>query len=294
MRPIRELAIDLRLAVRTLTRSSRFSVMAVSALGVGLGANIAAFSAFDAVFARDLPVRHPEELVTFHWLRRNDSMVAGYSGYGRPGPGGTGLRTSFSPVTFERFRVGTQTFSDVFAFADRFRLSVTVDGITEAASGQLVSGNYYTALGVPAVRGRALTDADDAPGAPAVAVITFRYWQRRFAADPEVVGRTVAINGVPVAIVGITPEGFDGTLATETSDFTMPLAQAQLAEATGIPKPPSTWWVRIMGRLKPGASIAQVLPDLQPLFEASVHESWAMRPPDRRCGRRVAPSSPVT
>ena len=75
---------DLRMAARTLSRSVWFSILAILVLGVGLGATIAAFSAFDAVLARDLPVRHPEELVTFHWLRTNDSMVAAYSGYGRP------------------------------------------------------------------------------------------------------------------------------------------------------------------------------------------------------------------
>ncbi len=271
---------DLRMAARTLSRSVWFSVLAILVLGVGLGAAIAAFSAFDAVLARDLPVRRPEELVTFHWLRTHDSMVAAYSGYGRPGPAGTGLRTSFSAVTFERFRAGTRTLSHVFAFADRVRLSLSVDGLPEIASGQLVSGNYYTALGVPALRGRVLTDDDDRPGAHAVAVITYRYWQRRFAADEAVVGRTILVNRSPVTIAGITPEGFDGTLATETSDLTLPLGQAHLTESSGRPKPRSTWWLRIMGRARPGISIEQVSADLQALFEASVHESWAMRPTD--------------
>jgi predicted permease len=280
MRFMSSVVTDLRLAVRSLLRNGTFALLAILALAVGLGANAAAFSAFDAVLAKDLPVRNPEELVTFHWLRTNDSMVAAYSGYGRPGPGGTGVRTSFSPVTFERFRTSSQTLSHAFAFADRFTLSVTSDRVTEAASGQVVSGNYYAALGVPAFRGRVLTEADDIAGSQAVAVMTYRYWHRRFAGDPNVIGRTVVINGSPVVIVGVTPEGFDGTLATETSDLTVPLVHAGVAEQNGRPKPRSTWSLRIMGRLKAGASLQHVEPDLRTVFEDSVRESWAMRPPD--------------
>jgi predicted permease len=271
---------DLRFAIRSLLRNGTFALLAILALAIGLGANTAAFSAFDAVLARDLPVRNPEELVTFHWLRTNDSMVAAYSGYGRPGPGGTGIRTSFSPVTFERFRTSSQSLSHVFAFADRFTLTVTSDGVTEGASGQVVSGNYYAALGVPAFLGRVLGEADDIVGAQAAAVVTYRYWHRRFGGDPNVIGRTVVINASPVVIVGVTPEGFDGTLATETSDFTLPLVHAGLAEQNGRPKHRSTWSLRIMGRLKPGASLEQVEPDLRGVFDDSVRESWAIRPPD--------------
>jgi predicted permease len=168
----------------------------------------------------------------------------------------------------------------VIAFADRLTLTVSVDGLAEAASAQVVSGNYYSALGVPAFRGRVLTDGDDRADAPAVAVMTYRYWQRRFAGDPNAIGRTIVINGAPLVIVGVTPEGFNGTLATKTSDLTIPIAHAALAEQSGRAKPRSTWSVRIMGRLRDDASLDQVEPDLAQLFDDSVRESWAMRPPD--------------
>jgi predicted permease len=271
---------DLRFTVRSLMRNRMFAALATLTLAIGLGANIAAFSAFDAVLGRDLPVRDPERLVALHWLRSNDSMIAAYSGYGRPGPDGMGIRTSFSPITFERFRTSSHALSDVFAFGDRLTLTVTVDGFAEAASAQVVSGNYYSALGVPAFRGRVLTDGDDRADAPAVAVMTYRYWQRRFAGDPNVIGRTIVANGSPLVIVGVTPEGFDGTLATETSDLTIPIAHASLAEENGRAKPRSTWSLRIMGRLKDDASLEQVEPDLRQVFEDSVRESWAMRLPD--------------
>ncbi len=272
---------DVRFAVRTLGRHRAFAAMAIVTLGAGLGANIAAFSAFDAVLVKNLPVEKPEELVAFDWLRTSDSMVAGYSGYGRPGPApGTGIRTAFSPVTFQRFRQSSQTLSDVFAFAERYRVSVNSAGQTDSASGQLVSGNYFTALGVQPLRGRVLTEADDTADAAPVAVITHRYWQRRFSGDPDIIGRSVTINRWPAVIVGVTPEHFDGTLVTETSDLTIPMAKAALVEANGLPKRASVWWVRIMGRMKPGRTPQQVHAELQSLFEDSVRESWGLRPAD--------------
>ncbi len=281
MRLMNDLGADIRFAIRTIGRNKAFATMAILTLAVGLGTNTAVFSAFDAILVKSLPVKDPQSLVAFDWLRTADSMVAGYSGYGRPGPApGTGIRTSFSPLTFQRFRQSSRTLSDVFAFADRYRLSVDADGLTDPASGQLVSGNYFTALGVPALKGRVLTALDDAADAPPVAVITHRYWQRRFAADPDIVGRTITVNRSPVTIVGVTPEGFNGTLVTETSDLTLPMGQAPLFEANGLAKPPSIWWMRIMGRLQPGRTIPQVHAELQRLFEESVRESWAMRAVD--------------
>ena len=278
---IAEFAADLRFAIRTLGRHKAFAGMAIATLAVGLGANIAAFSAFDAVLVRNLPVEKPEQLVTFDWLRTNDSMVAGYSGYGRPGPvSGTGIRTSFSPMTFHRFRQSSQTLSDVFAFAERYRLNVETSGQTDSASGQLVSGNYFNALGVPPLMGRVLTDLDDTASAPPVAVITHRYWQRRFAGDPDIIGRAVTVNRWPMVIVGVTPESFNGTLVSETSDLTLPLAKAPLIEADGLAKRASVWWVRLMGRVRPGRTLQQVHAELQRPFEDSVRESWGRRPAD--------------
>ena len=299
MQLIAEFAADLRLAVRTLGRHRAFAGMAIATLAVGLGANIAAFSAFDAVLVRNLPVEKPEQLVTFDWLRTSDSMIAGYSGYGRPGPvSGTGIRTSFSPITFHRFRQSSQTLSDVFAFAERYRLNVETSGQTGSASGQLVSGNYFNALGVPPLMGRVLTDLDDTASAPPVAVITHRYWQRRFSGDPDIIGRPVTVNRWPMVIVGVTPESFNGTLVSETSDLTLPLAKAPLIEADGVAKRASVWWVRVMGRVRPGRTLQQVHADLQPPFEDSVRESWERRPADtpgpRRTGMpvlRVLPGS---
>ena len=221
---------DLRYAVRSLRARKAFAAACVLTLALGIGANTAVFTVVNAVLLRTLPVDKPDELVMFYWLRQPDPMVESYSGYGRQGPNGAGVRTSFSSLTFERFRDQSSTLAQVFAIAPLRDASVSADGQTDGVTADLVSGGYFEGLGVPAARGRVLTDADDRIEAEAVAVISHRYWQRRFDGDPAVVGRAIHVNRVPVTIVGVTPEGFDGIRMTETTDITMPMALAARVE----------------------------------------------------------------
>ena len=268
---------DLRLAVRSLSARKTFTAAAVLTLALGIGANTSVFTVVSAVLLRTLPVNRPEELVMFHWLRLPDPMVESYSGYGRPGPNGAGVRTSFSLLTLERFRDQSSTLAQVFAIAPLRDASVSADGQTDAVTADLVSGSYFAGLGVPAARGRVLTDADDRIEAEAVAVISHRYWQRRFDGDPAILGRAVHVNRVPVTIVGVTPEGFDGIRMTETTDVTIPLAMASRVEG-GRTRPVSMWWMQIMARLKPGVRREQAMADVERLFDDSARESWAARP----------------
>ena len=122
-----------------------------------------------------------------------------------------------------------------------------------------------------------LTDADDRIEAEAVAVISHRYWQRRFDGDPAILDRAIQVNRVPVTIVGITPEGFDGIRMTETTDVTIPMAMASRVES-GTTRPVSMWWMQIMARLKPGVQREQAMADVERLFDDSARESWAARP----------------
>ena len=195
---------DVRHAFRGLLRRPAFTAVAAISLALGIGANTAVFSVVDALLLRTLPVKDPEELVMFDWLRTPDSMVAGYSGYGRPGPAGLGVRTSFSALTVERFREHTTTLSAVFAFSPAGTLNVVADRQADTASGLFVSGDYYAGLGVQALVGRTLSASDDRPQAEPVAVISHRYWRRRFASDPSLVGKTIDVNRSPVVIVGVT------------------------------------------------------------------------------------------
>jgi predicted permease len=281
LRLLDELRGDLRYAFRTLGKSKGFTAAAIATLALGIGANTAVFSVVDALLLRKLPVNNPQELVVFDWLRAADSMVAGYSGYGRPGPApGLGVRTSFSALTVERFGQHTATLSDVFAFSPTGTLNVIADGQTDTASGLFVTGRYFPGLGIRASVGRTLSASDDRPEAEPVAVISHRYWRRRFASDPNVVGKTIDVNRSPVVIVGIAPEGFDGPRMSESSDITLPLASAARLSPTGRARPVSVWWLQIMGRLKPGSTREQALAELQTTFADTVRESWAARPPD--------------
>ena len=276
-----ELRGDLRYAVRTFGRSKGFTAAAIATLALGIGANTAVFSVVDALLLRTLPVKNPDELVVFDWLRSPDSMVAGYSGYGRQGPApGLGVRTSFSALTVERFREHAATLSDVFAFSPTGTLNIVADRQADTASGLFVTGSYFAGLGVRALVGRTLSASDDRPQAEPVAVISHRYWRRRFAGDPSVVGKTIDVNRLPVVIVGITPEGFDGPRMSESSDITLPIAIAARLSPTGRARPVSVWWLQMMGRLKPGVTREQALAELQATFAETVRESWAARPPD--------------
>ena len=276
-----ELRGDLRFAFRTFGRSKGFTAAAMATLALGIGANTAVFSVVDALLLRKLPVKNAEELVVFDWLRTPDSMVARHLGYGRPGPApGLGVRTSFSALTVERFREHTATLSDVFAFSPTGMLNIVADRQADTASGLFVTGSYFAGLGVPALVGRTLSASDDRPQAEPVAVISHRYWQRRFASDPSLVGKTIDVNRSPVVIVGITPEGFDGPRMSESSDITLPIAVAARLSPTGRARPVSVWWLQMMGRLKPSVTREQALAELETTFAATVRESWAARPPD--------------
>ena len=281
LRLVDELCGDLRYAFRTIGKSKGFTAAAIATLALGIGANTAVFSVVDALLLRKLPVKNPDELVVFDWLRTPDSMVARHLGYGRPGPApGLGIRTSFSALTIARFREHTATLSDVFAFSPTGTLNIVADGLAETASGLFVTGRYFTGLGIGASVGHTLAASDDRPEAEPVAVISHRYWRRRFASDPSVVGKTIDVNRSPVVIVGVTPEGFDGPRMNESSDITLPVALAARLSPTGGARPVSVWWLQMMGRLKPGVTPEQAHAELQTTFAETVRESWAARPPD--------------
>jgi len=181
---------DLRYGLRMLRKSYSFTSIAVLSLALGIGANTALFSVVDAVLLKKLPVREPDRLVLFKSLVVRGFSYGGYNGSTQPDPA-TGMTagTSFPYQTFARFREQESVLSDVFVFAPIGTLNVKVDGPADVATGQIVSGNYYTSLGVQPIVGRAIVDTDDDAAAAPVAMISYRYWQRRFDGDPAEIGR---------------------------------------------------------------------------------------------------------
>ena len=186
---------DLRYALRMLRKSPGFTAVAVLTLALGIGANTAIFSLMNAVLLENLPVRHPEELTVLRYSDR---------------PSG-GADEDFSYPMYEGLRDKTQVFTGVLARSG-VSFNVTYAGHSEWAQGELVSGNYYQVLGVRPWRGRLLAPEDDrTPGAHPVAVLSFRYWQTRFAGDPAIVGEKILLDGRPMTVVGVSPPGFFGT-----------------------------------------------------------------------------------
>ena len=249
---------DLRYGTRLLLRNPGFAAVAVSSLALGIGANTALFSVTDALMLRMLPVPHADEIVR--------------------------LRTPLSYPAFRTIRDRTQTLAGMSAFSV-FPASVRTGEDAEQAVGQMVSGDFYSVLGVNAVLGRVLSPDDDRiPGVGGrdgpVAVISYQYWQRRFALDPSVVGRTITLNGVPVTIVGVAPPKFFGVIQTLSPDLTVPIA----LQPRVFPSTSTELWVHgdegsiltydltdtygpeIVGRLKSGITIERAQAELTVLY----------------------------
>jgi predicted permease len=269
---------DCRYGARSLRKSPGFTLVAVLSLGIGIGANTALFSVVDAVLLKKLAVEEPDRLVLFRWTSGPNFSPGSHHGNVTRDESGRLVKSSFAYQTYARLREQPGPLSDVFAFG-AVPLNVSADGRADVADGQAVSGNYYAALGVPALVGRAITDEDDRAAAPPVAVLSYRYWQWRFAGDPRVVGRQINLNNVAFTVVGITPQGFNGTMQVGSSpDVSIPIAwEPQVSGARPLMAGAGAWWLRLMGRLKPGATPEQARAGLEHIFQQSALDHRAAR-----------------
>ncbi len=277
---------DLRYGWHMLAKHRGFTAVAVLTVALGVGANTALFSVVDAVLLKKLPVNDPDRLVLFTSTASKEFSPGGYTGSSSRDPvTGLPVRTSFPYLTFTRFREQQNALSDVFAFGS-VSLNVNADGEADVASGQAVSGNYYAALGVPAFLGRTINEGDDQASANAVAVLSHRYWLRRFGANRDVIGKQVNLNNVAFTIVGVSPAGFNGTgQIGESQDVLIPIAwEPQVSGERSRMKGAGIWWLRIMGRLKPGATAEQAQAALEGIFLQSVL--------DHRVARQAQQSPP--
>jgi predicted permease len=245
---------DVRYGIRLLRGSPVFTIVAVLSLAIGIGASAAVFTLADALLFKKLPVASPDELVIFRWQSGPRNPASALSGNFDSNESMT-ASTSFSAPTVDAFRIDGASVAEVFGFATVPSLDMTIDGQSEVGNGQVVSGNYFSTLGLRAAAGRLLVDADDRAGAPLVAVISHAFWVRRFGEAPDVVGKMVVVNRVPVTIVGVTPRRFHGVFEVGSSPLlTLPIA-ARPAIASGTAwNDPGYWWVLAMARLRPGVS----------------------------------------
>jgi predicted permease len=263
-----------------LKKHPAFVLVAVLTIAIGVGANTALFSVVDAVLLKKLPVKDPDQLVLFNASWNTDKFgPGGFNGSNRFDPEKhLTVGTSFPLQTLARFRQEQSVLSDVFAFAP-VDITMNAGGQAEVVTAQAVSGNYYSALGVPAYVGRTITDSDDNGGVTPVAVLSHRFWTTRFNGDPAIVGKQVNLNNVAFTIAGVTPETFTGTSEVgSTQDVTIPIAWEQQVsgERTNL-RGAGIWWLRLMGRMKPGVTIEQAQTAFAEPFQASVLEHRAAR-----------------
>ena len=278
---------DLRLAVRVLLRTKSWTLIVLVSLALGIGANTALFTAVNGLLLQTVRVHEPERLVRFNWTGKND-MVRSSSDYGYSGGSAArNVRSTFSFAIFEQLRAANTTLIGLAAGAPMGSLNVIVNGDAQLATGYEASGNYFEVIGVSAALGRVFGEADDKPGAPPVAVISHPYWKKRFAGEPSVINRVVSINGQMVTIIGVTRQDFSGfqRLGGDPPDITVPLSfDALFSPPTPLPdaraavprmSQPTYWWLQLVGRLKPSASIEQARANFTTVFQNTAKAGMA-------------------
>ena len=265
--PFSRMTQDFRFAFRMLRRSPGFTSVAVLSLALGIGANTAIFSVIDALLLRTLPVKQSKQLVLFG---------AGLSsGIFSPFPNGdTDL---FSHPFFHQVRDKNRVLSDVAAMESmRDDVHVRFEGVNaelEPVKIRLVSGNYFSLLGVGAAAGRVLMPEDDQkPGGHPVAVMSHAFWERRFARNTEVIGRKITLNATVYTIIGVGAREFFGTVVGESPDFWIPLAmQAQVEPWLGDPFGAQSQSLWLIGRLKTGIGVPEAQADTNVVFQQWLH-----------------------
>ena len=273
---------DLRYGVRMLLKHKMFTLVAVLSLALGIGANTAIFSLLDAVLLKSLPVQEPEKLVLFG----NGEDIGMTNGFPR---GSTNL---FSYPFYQQIRQQQDVFSDVGAVLSipwDVHGKVNSSAETEPMSVQLVSGNYFSVLGVNASLGRTLSDEDDVnPGGHPVVVVSHGWWRQRLGADPSVIGKTITIDQTSYTIIGVGAKDFFGTTVGQSPNLWIPLAME--------PQMPPTHWngrakreqqnLYLIGRLQNGAQMDQANAAVNVRFKQHLRD-WAGAQPSEEQARNI-------
>jgi len=247
---------DIRYGLRGLRKRPGFSFLAIITLALGIGANTAIFTLVNAVLLKSIPVSNPEQLVIF-----TDQTNEGTSIEDSPRDG---QWRRYSYASYQYLRGHNQSIEDLVAFrSGESRLSIRQTGAesnapTQRGRGHLVTANYFSVLGVSALKGRVLTPADDSPGAPPVTVVSHNYWQRQLNSDPNIVGKGLILNGTNFTVVGVTPPEFFGVRVRRSPDMWLPLSFHPQVELTkSYLEDNQVYWLTLMGRLKQGVRIEQ-------------------------------------
>ena len=272
-----ELAQDVRYGCRTMAANKAFGALAVLSLALGVGANTAIYSLMDSILFRALPVADPEALVVLNWRSlppQNASkqwvhVVHGIQGIFWPGDKGTLASGIFPYGAFETLREDNPVFSALFGYFDARNKTVAIRGQATSAGAEYVTGEYFHGLGVAPVAGRLISSEDDRQGAAPVAVISFATCQNRFGEPANAIGQSILVDNVPFTVIGVAPPEFSGVDPGAAPGLYLPLHSNVLLDGSSAARLYSDknfYWIEIMGRLRPGVSMAQAQAALAPRF----------------------------
>ena len=255
---LRDIPADLRYALRSFRTSPAFAAIAILSLALGIGANTAIFTLIDAVMLKTLPVSHPEQLL---------QVTMATDTYG-----------SFTNPLWEQVRDRQDVFAGAFAYSST-QFNLANGGEANYARGVWASGDYFSTLGVNAVLGRTFTPADDRRGCAGNAVLTYDFWKTRFDGSADVLTNSISLDGHSFPIIGVTQPGFSGVDVGQHADVIIPLCTEPLIHTDGSAMDQrSWWWLRIIGRPKPGVSDRQVEARLKVLapviMAATLPQKW--------------------
>jgi len=247
---------DVRFAFRTLLHSFGVTAVVVLSLGLAIGANTAIFSMVNALLMKSLPVDRPEQLALL-----SDGYTRGFVS------GQKGRWSIYSYPLYRHLRDHQTTFEGIASFRtelDRLNVRLPKQQASTLAWGKLVSGNYFSVMGVTPVIGRGLSSADESHTANPIGVISYSYWQRAFQGSTAVIGEVVNINGIPVTIAGVAPEKFFGeSIERELADIWLPVTlQPRIMMRRNALEDNVNSWLNLIGRLKPGVTFARAEAEL--------------------------------
>src|SRR5437879_414975 len=272
-----ELGQDVRYGCRTITANKAFSAVAVLSLALGIGANTAIYSFMESILLRSLPVADPESLVVLNWhspppqdaSKEWVHVMHAVQGMAWPGDKGAMVSGMFPYGAFETLREENPVFSTLFGYFNGHNCTLAVRGQAMSASTEYVTGEYFRALAVSPAVGRLIDSEDDRPGAAPVAVISFATSQNRLGGPLNAIGQSIFVDNVPFTVIGVAPPEFFGVDPAAAPEVYLPLHTNVLvggARAARMYGDENFYWIEMMGRRRPGVSMAQAQAVLAPRF----------------------------
>lgn len=248
--------LDAGYGLRSFRRNPIFASVAVASLALAIGAATSVFSVINAILLGSLPVPNPQDLRVICWSATKTTFES-YSGGGSPDIPGRKAGSSFSWEVFQELRGNLADKADLFGFYNLYGLA-RAHGVSTETNGLAVSGNFFSGLGVKPMAGTLLGPEDEKPQAPFRAVLSYGFWERIFARDPNAIGQTLVFNGHTFVIAGVLPPSFTGVESSGSRGLYTSITARNLLDPYASTRGPSDWWLSLMGRLRPGVKPAEL------------------------------------